>query len=74
MVRTYTHLAALEDVRQITDDWLLRYNEIRPHDALGSLPPARFREQLLAAEIPLCNVYLTGELTAPRLSKIMVCW
>ena len=26
-----------------------RYNEIRPHDALGSLPPARYREKLLAA-------------------------
>ncbi len=44
---------SIQDVRQITDDWLVRYNEIRPHDALGSLPPARFREQLLAAEIPL---------------------
>jgi hypothetical protein len=30
-----------------------RYNEIRPHDALGSLPPARYREQLLAVETPV---------------------
>lgn len=37
-------------VREITDDWLRRYNEIRPHDALGSLPPARYRERLLAME------------------------
>jgi putative transposase len=44
---------SIHDVRQITDAWLIRYNEIRPHDALGSLPPARFREQLLAAETPL---------------------
>jgi putative transposase len=36
-------------VREITDDWLQRYNEIRPH-ALGSLPPARYRERLLAME------------------------
>ena len=43
----------LSEVREITDDWLERYNEIRPHDALGSLPPARYREQLLAAETPL---------------------
>jgi putative transposase len=41
---------SIEDVRQITDEWLERYNEIRPHDALGSLPPARYRERLLAAE------------------------
>ena len=42
----------LGEVREITDGWLERYNEIRPHDALGSLPPARYREQLLAAETP----------------------
>ena len=36
--------------RLITDEWLERYNEIRPHDALGSLPPARYRERLLAAK------------------------
>ena len=41
---------AISQVRQITDDWLIRYNEIRPHDALGSLPPARYREHLLATE------------------------
>ena len=41
---------SIEDVRQITDEWLERYNEIRPHDALGSLPPARYRERLLAAK------------------------
>ena len=36
---------SLDEVRDITADWLDRYNEIRPHDALGSLPPARYREQ-----------------------------
>ena len=41
---------SIEDVRQITDEWLERYNEIRPHDALGSLPPARYHERLLAAK------------------------
>jgi len=41
---------SIDDVRQITDEWLARYNEIRPHDALGSLPPARYRERLLAAQ------------------------
>jgi putative transposase len=41
---------SIEDVRQITDEWLERYNEIRPHDALGSLPPARYRERLLATQ------------------------
>ena len=39
---------SLEEVREITAEWLERYNEIRPHDALGSLPPAQYRERLLA--------------------------
>jgi putative transposase len=40
---------SIVEVQEITDAWLERYNEIRPHDALGSLPPARYLEQLLAA-------------------------
>ena len=38
--------ADLHEVRQITRDWLRSYNEERPHDALGSLPPALYRERL----------------------------
>ena len=37
----------LDDVREITNDWLIGYNEQRPHDALGGLPPAIFRQQQL---------------------------
>ncbi len=44
---------SMSEVREITDAWLERYNEIRPHDALGSLPPARYREHLLAVETPV---------------------
>jgi len=44
---------SISEVREITADRLERYNEIRPHDALGSLPPARYRERLLAAETPV---------------------
>jgi putative transposase len=44
---------SLDQVRDITADWIEQYNEIRPHDALGSLPPARYRERLLGAEIPV---------------------
>jgi hypothetical protein len=40
----------LEEVREITAEWLERYNEITPHDALGSLPPARYRERLQFAK------------------------
>ena len=44
---------SLDEVREITAAWLERYNEIRPHDSLGSLPPARYRERLLAADTPV---------------------
>lgn len=40
----------LEQVREITQDWIVRYNEKRPHDSLGGLPPAVFR-QTQTAEI-----------------------
>jgi putative transposase len=38
---------------EITTAWIARHNEIRPHDALGSLPPALYREQLIAAATPV---------------------
>jgi putative transposase len=44
---------SISQVQEITDDWLRRYNEIRPHDVLGSLPPARYREKLLEAASPV---------------------
>ena len=44
---------SLDEVRDITTAWIDRYNEIRPHDALGSLPPAMYREQVIAAETPV---------------------
>jgi ATP-binding cassette, subfamily B, bacterial len=35
----------LDQVRDITDDWITVYNEERPHGALGKLPPRLFRQQ-----------------------------
>jgi len=40
----------LDQVREITREWLIAYNEERPHDALGGLPPTVFR-QTQTAEI-----------------------
>lgn len=36
----------LDQVREITDGWILEYNEERPHDALGGLPPTLYRQSL----------------------------
>ena len=30
----------LEEVREITAGWLIEYNELRPHNAFGGIPPA----------------------------------
>ena len=39
---------SLEQVREISAEWLQSYNEERPHDALAGLPPATYRAQLEA--------------------------
>ncbi len=50
--RTFRHevldayvFESLRQVRQITRDWIHEYNEERPHDSLGKIPPAMFRRQ-----------------------------
>lgn len=37
---------SLDQVREISAEWLQRYNEERPHEALAGLPPAVYRAQL----------------------------
>ena len=44
---------SLDQVREISAEWLLTYNEVRPHDALAGLPPATYRAQLNARSSPL---------------------
>ena len=34
---------SLDQVGEISAEWLLTYNEARPHDALAGLPPATYR-------------------------------
>jgi putative transposase len=50
--RTFRHevldayvFESMRQVRQITRDWIHEYNEERPHDSLGKIPPAMFRRQ-----------------------------
>lgn len=37
--------ASLSEVREHVHDWLISYNEERPHESLGNIPPALFRQQ-----------------------------
>lgn len=44
------HLFAnIEQVQAITNQWLIDYNEYRPHEALGGLPPVQFMPRLTYA-------------------------
>ena len=38
---------SLYEVREITSRWIDEYNELRPHDALGGLPPCVYANQTL---------------------------
>lgn len=62
--RTYRHevlnayvFDSLEQVREITATWLREYNQERPHDSLGRVPPLTFLPRPTAAPestYPLC--------------------
>jgi putative transposase len=41
----------LSQVREVTYRWLETYNETRPHDALGRVPPAEFRRRIEEPEV-----------------------
>ena len=34
--------SSLQEVRDITEEWIEEYNAIRPHDALGGIPPYQY--------------------------------
>lgn len=42
---------ALADVQTIADDWLADYNEYRPHESLGNVPPAQFMPRVFKPEV-----------------------
>jgi len=36
---------SIDEVREVTQVWVDDYNSMRPHDALGGLPPKKYRER-----------------------------
>lgn len=41
----------LGDVQRIADEWLTDYNEYRPHESLGDIPPAQFMPRSFKPEV-----------------------
>lgn len=37
---------SVEEAQRITDEWLIKYNHVRPHEALGNLTPIEFLKKL----------------------------
>ncbi|MFY7698001.1 MAG: integrase core domain-containing protein, partial [Legionella sp.] len=33
----------LQEVREITEQWLIQYNEERPHESLGNMTPNQYK-------------------------------
>jgi putative transposase len=47
---------SIDQVRELTESWIPEYNEERPHDSLGCVPPLTFMPRLTTTEstLPLC--------------------
>ena len=43
----------LYQVKQLTEEWMIEYNERRPHEALNNLTPEEWHKQVLKNEKPL---------------------
>ena len=48
---------SIEEVQQVTEEWLEDYNAERPHDSLGNVPPRSFLPR--AAELPESSYQLS---------------
>lgn len=45
----------LYQVKQLTEEWMVEYNERRPHEALNNLTPDEWHKNLLKTEMTLIN-------------------
>jgi putative transposase len=41
---------SVEEVQQLTEEWLIDYNDYRPHDSLGGVPPTSYMPRPTAPE------------------------
>lgn len=42
---------SISEVQAEADDWLMDYNEYRPHESLGDVPPAAFRPRAFRQDV-----------------------
>ena len=42
---------SISEVQAAADDWLMDYNEYRPHESLGDVPPAAFRPRVFRQDV-----------------------
>ena len=47
---------SLSEVQEAADDWLLDYNECRPHESLGNVPPIAFRARIFNQDVSRFNL------------------
>ena len=46
----------LYQVKQLTEEWIIEYNERRPHESLNDLTPEEWHKNLLKNEMSLIKV------------------
>ena len=51
----------LDELRDITEDWILTYNYHRPYDASGRIPPSLYSERVISPGIPLTDCQPEGD-------------